>query len=195
MGEDSAARLVPPVLQGTVICLMKCFYFNKGLLRYEWFEPEDMYTVLMEPWAFEDEDVMQWTGFSPTGRTTSFQMGLGPKQRVANTFNTFYSMPDYYMLCAMRFEKWWRCDMVFYDERDKYDLNPNPKLSKNYPCFREYYESVYACSDDIFKYLIELAYAKRANDFFEGDISNNEITSYPTIFDNPKNAERTTYTY
>lgn len=124
-----------------------------------------MYTVLLEPWAFEDGDVMNWTGFSPTGRTTSFQTGLGPKQRVANTFNAFYSLPDYYMLCAMRFEKWWRCDMVFHDERDKYDHGPAVG-SKTYPCFREYYESIYACADDIFKYLVELSYAKRANDFF-----------------------------
>lgn len=154
-----------------------------------------MYTVLMEPWTFEDEDVMEWKGFSPTGRSTSYQTGLGPRQRVASTFNTFYSMPDYYMMCAMRFEKWWRCDMVYYDERDKYDLNAKIGTSKNYPCFREFYETTYACADDIFKYLIELAYAKRANDFFEGDVSNNEITSFPTVYDTPKGPERITYTY
>lgn len=46
---------------------------------------------------------MTWPGYSVTGATTSFQVGLGPKQRVQHTFNSFYSMPDYYMMCAMRF--------------------------------------------------------------------------------------------
>ena len=46
---------------------------------------------------------MNWNGYSKTGATTSFQSGVGPKQRVQTTFNSFYSMPDYYMMCAMRF--------------------------------------------------------------------------------------------
>ena len=56
---------------------------------------------------------MDWEGFSPTGSTTSFQTGIGPKQKVENTFNSFYSMPDYYIMCAMRFDKWFRCDMTY----------------------------------------------------------------------------------
>jgi hypothetical protein len=105
-------------------------------------------------------------------------------------------MPDYYMLCAMRFERWWRCDQVYYDDRVvKYDHAPLIGKSKKYPCYREYYEAIYACADDIFKYLIELAYNKRANNFFEGDYSNKEILSLPTVYDTPKAPERITYTY
>jgi hypothetical protein len=175
---------------------MQCYYYNKAHRNYEFIEPEDMYTIVLEPWLFEDEDVEDWKGFSPTGRTTSFQIGLGPKQRVASTFNSFYSMPDYYMLCAMRFERWWRCDQVYYDDRAvKYDHAPLIGKSKKYPCYREYYEAIYACADDIFKYLIELAYNKRANNFFEADYSNKEILSFPTVYDTPKAPERITYTY
>jgi len=68
---------------------------------------------------------MEWDGYSRTGATTSFQTGLGPKQRVESTFNSFYSMPDYYIMCAMRFEKWWKCDMVYSDQRTTlFDRNP-----------------------------------------------------------------------
>lgn len=41
-----------------------------------------MYTLLYEPWGFEENEIMQWDGFSNTGATTSFQSGLGPKQKV-----------------------------------------------------------------------------------------------------------------
>jgi hypothetical protein len=46
---------------------------------------------------------MDWRGFTHTGVTTAFQCGIGPKQKVETTFNSFYSMPDYYIMCAMRF--------------------------------------------------------------------------------------------
>ena len=85
---------------------------------------------------------MNWPGYSVTGSTTSFQVGLGPKQRVQNTFNSFYSMPDYYMMCAMRFEKWWKCDVVYGKMRTTaFDRNPKRGLRdlqdhERYPCFR-----------------------------------------------------------
>ena len=81
-------------------------------------------------------------------------------------------MPDYYMLCAMRFEKWWRCDEVHYQDRTtKYDRNPKHSLrnmqpEQHYPCYRDYYETTYACADNILKFLVELAYAKRAMNFW-----------------------------
>lgn len=151
---------------------------------------------MLEAWVFDKDDFDNWLGYSATGRTTSFQVGLGPKQRVANTFNAFYSMPDYYMLCAMRFERWWRCDMVYYDEKaTKYDWAPIVNNPNRYPCYREYYEATFSCADDIFNFLLELAYVKRANDYWEGDHSNLEIKSFPTVYDTPKAAERITFTY
>ena len=105
--------------------------------------------------------------------STAFQVGLSAKERVENTFNSFYSMPDYYIMCAMRFEKWFKCDSVYYDDRTTdYDRNPdrgfrNLKSHEFYPCFREWYEATYSCADNILKYLIELAYAMRANDVYQ----------------------------
>ena len=45
------------------------------------------------------------------------------------------------------------------------------------------------------KFLIELAYAKKAQDFWSSDVSNNEIRMSPTMFDSPRDDERITYTY
>lgn len=42
---------------------------------------------------------------------------------------------------------------------------------------------------------MELAYAKQANDTFEGDWSNREINVFPTVFDTPNKAGRKTKTY
>ena len=81
-------------------------------------------------------------------------------------------MPDYYIMCAMRFEKWFRCDTVYGRDRIKfYDRNPDHGLvdmqeSDHYPCFREYYETRYACADNILNYLVELSYRKKAQGFF-----------------------------
>lgn len=144
---------------------------------------------------------MDWEGFSPTGCTNSFQAGLGPKQKVENTFNSFYSMPDYYIMCAMRFEKWFKCDMVYGGERTRqFDRNPktgltNMKDEDHYPCFREYYETRYACADNILAFLVELSYHKKARDFFQEDVSNIEINSFPTIYDAPNAPENITLPY
>lgn len=110
-------------------------------------------------------------------------------------------MPDYYIMCAMRFEKWFKCDSVYYEDRSTdFDFNPdrgikNLKHHEFYPCYKEWYEATYACADNILKYLVELAYAKRAHDFFQEDTSSVEIRSFPTVFDSPTAPERITYTY
>ena len=96
----------------------------------------------------------------------------------------------------MRFDKWYRCDIVHWDERHtKYDAVRDQKNYKTYPCYREYWEANYACQDDLFDFLMELAFAKRANDYFEGDYASHEIQIFPTAYDNPKQAERKTLTY
>lgn len=45
------------------------------------------------------------------------------------------------------------------------------------------------------RFLMELSYAKKAQDFWQGDVSNNEIRLFPTIYDSPSEPERITYTY
>lgn len=47
----------------------------------------------------------------------------------------------------------------------------NLKLHEAYPCYKEWYETSYACADNILKYLTELAYSKRSQDFFAEDTS------------------------
>lgn len=101
------------------------------------------------------------------------------------------------MLCGLRFERWFRCDLVYHDLRTtKFDQVKNQKKNyKTYPCYREYYEAQYACQDDMFDFLMELAYIRRANDTFEGDHSSHEISILPTFYDTPKAAEKRSYTY
>ena len=45
-------------------------------------------------------------------------------------------MSDYKYICAARFEKWMKCDLLYYNQRNKYDRNPIPNNYKTYPCFR-----------------------------------------------------------
>jgi len=55
-------------------------------------------------------------------------------------------LKDYFMLCGLRFERWFRCDLVYHDLRHtKFDHVKNQKNYKTYPCYREYYEAQYAC--------------------------------------------------
>ena len=151
--------------------------------------------MYLEPWQFENDDVMEWRGFTPTGRTSSFQNGMGPKQRIEGTINTNYTMVDYKYICGIRFERWLRCDMIYYDQREKYDRNPIAANYKTYPCFREYHEASYACQDDYMRRGLELAYIRRAKDWHHGDYSNIKLKMEPTIWDTPKQPERVTYTY
>jgi hypothetical protein len=123
-------------------------------------------------------------------------MAVGPKQRVAVTAQTNYLKEDYFDLCALRFDKWDRCDFVFYDDRStKYDQVKDLKNYKHYPCYREFYEAQYACSDDLFDFLMELSHQKRANGITHYDVESHEIKRLPTIYDSPKRTEKRTLTY
>lgn len=81
----------------------------------------------------------------------------------------------------MRFKKCWRCDNIYGEDRSVYydrslDVGLiNLKDEDHYPCFMEWYELFYACADNIMKFLIDLSYAKKAQDFWAGDVSNHEI--------------------
>ena len=140
-------------------------------------EPEDMYTYILEPWAFDNDECMDYEGYTATGVSPHFQVSLGAKESVQETFNSFYSMPDYYIMCAMRFEKWFKCDSVYNEDRaTDYDRNPdrgltNLKQHEFYPCYKEWHEATYSCNDQILKYLTELAYSKRAHDFWAENTS------------------------
>lgn len=97
----------------------------------------------------------------------------------------------------MRFEKWHKCDAQAGYNRDRFDRTKE-KLgdpSNVYPCFREYYEASYACSDDLFDFLLELHYIRKANHFDFSKISNLEMRRIPTVYDSPLENDRRTYTY
>ena len=87
--------------------------------------------------------------------------------------------------CCLRFEKWHNCDMKFSDYRKGPDGVIDQRNFKNYPCYREFYEANYACSDDYMDFLMELSYSKNAKDFHMSDISNTELTIPPSAYDNP----------
>jgi hypothetical protein len=88
-----------------------------------------------------------------------------------------------------------KCDLIYYEQRSKYDRNPIPNNYKTYPCFREYHEATYACADDFMRRGLELAYIRRARDWNNGDYSNIKLKMESTIWDAPKQPERNTYTY
>ena len=73
---------------------------------------------------------------------------------------------DYYELCALRFEKWYMCDLTYNDLQHKQfsynnkHKNGNEKLGNQYPCYKEWYEAGYTCNDDLFDFMMELHYAK-----------------------------------
>ena len=97
----------------------------------------------------------------------------------------------------MRFEKWNRCDLKFGDMKLPYLQKKRPRANDpdEYPCFNEFYEAQYACSDDLFDFLMELHYAKKVNDFQPEDIWNIEMKRIPTYFDTPDHGDERTYTY
>eukprot|EP01016_Furgasonia_blochmanni_P012987 TRINITY_DN1654_c0_g1_i11.p1 TRINITY_DN1654_c0_g1~~TRINITY_DN1654_c0_g1_i11.p1 ORF type:complete len:251 (-),score=91.35 TRINITY_DN1654_c0_g1_i11:225-977(-) len=172
---------------------LKVFYFDKGLKNYQIIEPDDIYQLLYENTSIDD--FTKFPGYTPTGRTNSFQATIGPKQKVNTPVQTLFIRADYFDLCALRFEKWHRCDMAFYDIRNKFDYNMDQKNYKSYPCYRDFYEATYACQDDIFDFLMELAFAKKANDTFVEDHQNWETRLLPTVWDTPNKAEKKVLTY
>ena len=97
----------------------------------------------------------------------------------------------------MRFDKFTRCDL-----KNNEKLLPTLKKltikrlddPEDYPCFEEYFEAMYACSDQMFDFLMELHYERQMNNFNPGDIWNRELRRSPTVFDNP-DGENIQYTY
>ena len=81
MGEDAAQGLVPLRQQSNPF-LTQVFFFNKKDRKYYLIEPDVAYSNIIEPWGFEDNEVFDYNGYTRTGMSTHFQVGLGPKERV-----------------------------------------------------------------------------------------------------------------
>ena len=88
----------------------KCFYFDTVKKQYSVMEPEDTYTILYESWALDE--MVQHPGFTPTGRTNCFQVGVPPRDEVHVPFATFQQHEDSFNLCTLRFDKWFKCDQA-----------------------------------------------------------------------------------
>lgn len=97
---------------------------------------------------------------------------------------------DYYDVCALRFAKWYQCDMTYYDSKIDF-----AKKKKPYPCYQYFYESQYSCSDDMFDFLLELAYFRNINNITEEKILNYELATNPNVYDTPDQSARLKYTY
>ena len=60
---------------------------------------------------------------------------------------------------------------------------------------RYYRNTILLKKDDVFDFLMEIAYARRTNQFFDYNHYQHEQRSWPTVYDSPKNAERIKKTY
>ena len=78
MGEVSAQGLASSDWQSKHASI-KVFFFNKKDKKYLFVEPEDLYTYVLEPWAFENDECMEYDGYSVTGMSPHWQYSLGAK--------------------------------------------------------------------------------------------------------------------
>ena len=91
----------------------------------------------------------------------------------------------------MRFEHWYRCNFNFRDQYADF-----LKEGKTYPCTSLFYETKYACSDDMLEYLLELGHTRMANEYHPKDYVSLDVKTSPTIFDSvDQKTERRNYTY
>ena len=99
-------------------------------------------------------------------------------------------MEDYFILCAHRFQKWFECDMTHYLRAEEYAKN-----KVDYPCIPYFNEAQFACADDQFEFMLELAYYRQLNNMTHSKFLNVELFTRPTIYDNPEYQASVTYTY
>lgn len=74
----------------------------------------------------------------------------------------YFAKEDFFELCGYRFSKWYKCDIFYSDQKEEFAKN-----NQEYPCFGLFYDSQYACSDQMFDYLLELSYARRKQGVFD----------------------------
>ena len=97
---------------------------------------------------------------------------------------------DYYVLCAYKFDKWFKCDMTYYNQKIEF-----AKKKEDYPCLDHYYEAQFACADDTFEFMLELAYYRKMNNMNYEKFENDELYTFATYYDTPEPHSRIKYTY
>ena len=106
------------------------------------------------------------------------------------SFQTHFLQEDYFVLCAYRFDKWFQCDMAHSSQKEEFAAK-----RIQYPCVPYFQEAQFACADDQFEYMLELAYYRHLNGITYEKFLNNELFTRPTNFDNPDPQSRIKYTY
>ena len=93
-------------------------------------------------------------------------------------------------MCAYKFDKWFRCDSVHRDKKEEY-----ARRREQYPCLPHLYEAEFSCADNVFEFLLELAYYRQLNGISYEKFLNNELFAHATVYDNPDPQTRIKYTY
>ena len=97
---------------------------------------------------------------------------------------------DYYILCSYRFSKWFECDTTYTDQKIDFAKKKQP-----YPCDQYFHEAMFACADDTFDCLLELAYYRKLNGITPDKYQNNDLWMEPTVYDAPDSSKNIKYTY
>ncbi len=129
-------------------CYFKNFYYNPEKKMYMVAPPLDMSEALWDPFTI-GEKMVKFDGFTLSGRTNSFQRSKGPYEEYMSSNQTNFQRQDYFELCAFKFDKWFECD-AYHDGTQKNYAAKN----QDYPCYKHFYEAQYACSDQLFDYLL-----------------------------------------
>ena len=94
---------------------------------------------------------------------------------------TSYLHQDFWSLCHLRFEHWYRCNYNFRSSYSDYI-----KRGEKYPCSSLWYEMKSACSDDMIEYLLEMGNVRMANNYHPKDYMSNDVKTAPLKWDLPE---------
>ena len=83
-------------------------------------------------------------------------------------------------MCHLRFDHWFRCNTIFEDDKIKFY-----QKGEKYPCSELWYETEYACADDVLDYLLEVGYYRRAAGQESKNFVNVDLMTTPSVFDEP----------
>ena len=82
------------------------------------------------------------------------------------------------------------CDNLYSDQKIDF-----AKKKQQYPCDKHFQEAMFACSDDTFDCLLELAYYRKLNGITSDKYRNNDLWMDPTVYDAPDPSKNVKYTY
>ena len=119
-----------------------------------------------------------WTGWTATGATNAFETLGGRKRKQYVSEQVNYMHQDYFELCAVRFDRFSTCDLMFSDKRIDF-----AKRGEEYPCYKYFYEAQFSCSDDMILFLMEAHFYRQMHNLDPKKFLNNELDTPPSVFD------------